>query len=284
MEGAPPESELAAAPPAADGGPPSGDAPANGEEPKRKRRRWSDAKVEEPAVQAPPPPPPPAAAAATLLSSLLKPVAPPSSGSSPSPDVLAATQAAAAEAVRKMNEQLGGGRVSAEMPASTSVTFQPGTSKYVLDIDINDCPNKAALTKKSTQEEIALAANVTILIRGRYKPPGDTSEERPIHLHLEGSSEEELAKAEEMIRAIMGPMPEAPPPPAGGGGGGMGLAPLGSAGGMMGGPPPPLPPSDRPFVDRTLPRVLPDELCERLEVGLDPAAGYQVRGGTACSS
>ena len=41
---------------------------------------------------------------------------------------------------------------------------------------------------------------------------------------------------------------------------------------------------NRPFVDRTLPRAQPDELCEKLEVGLNPVAGYQVRGGKACSS
>ena len=41
---------------------------------------------------------------------------------------------------------------------------------------------------------------------------------------------------------------------------------------------------NRPFVDRTLQRAQPDELCETLEVGLDPVAGCQVRGGKPCSS
>ena len=117
------------------------------EEPKRKRKRWGD-KVEEPGAQ----------------------VAPSPGGATP--DVLTATQAAAAEALKKMNEALKGGGGA-------------GSSQCMLDIEINDCPNKAALTKKSTQQEIMEATNVSILLRGTYKPPGSTSEERAIHLHLE---------------------------------------------------------------------------------------------------
>ena len=118
-----------------------------GEEPKRKRKRWGD-KVEEPAAAQEAPSP-----------------------GGATPEVLAATQAAAADALKKMNEALKGGGGAG--------------SSYMLDIEINDCPNKAALTKKSTQQEIMESTNVSILLRGTYKPPGSTSEERAIHLHLE---------------------------------------------------------------------------------------------------
>lgn len=199
------------------------------EEPKRKRKRWGD-KVEEPGAQ----------------------VAPSPGGATP--DVLTATQAAAAEALKKMNEALKGGGGA-------------GSSQCMLDIEINDCPNKAALTKKSTQQEIMEATNVSILLRGTYKPPGSTSEERAIHLHLEAATEEELGKAEQMVRSIMGPMPEpgaaaASAPPAAAGSG-MGLAALdGTA----------APPMSR------VATAVEEASREVIEVGLDPAAGYQVRG------
>ena len=94
---------------------------------------------------------------------------------------------------------------------------QPATGTLALDIDINQSSNKAALTKRETQDEIRRTTGVTILVRGRFKPPGDTSEERPLHLHLEASSQEALDEARAMITEMMGPEAEAaPPPPAAG--------------------------------------------------------------------
>ena len=250
----------AAAEPAADG------------EPRKKRRRWSDA----PAATATAPPaldvqevaaeamrrmneqlvgPQPTTSASAVLQSLLKPLNPPAAPVSAG-NVAATAQAAAAEAMRRMNEQLGGGG-GGGAPLVVSNSGRP----YQIDIDINDCPNKAALTKKSTQQEVEQATNVTILIRGRYRPPGDTSDDRPIHLHLEALEQDDLTRAEAMIREIMGPMPAEPAAGAPPAGGGMGLAPLGSAAGA----PPPMPEKQ-------------EQLREALEVGLDPAAGYQVRG------
>ena len=121
----------------------------SGEEPKRKRKRWGD-KVEETAAAQEAPSP-----------------------GGATPEIFAATQAAAADALKKMNEALKGGGGAG------------GSSLFNIDIEINDCPNKAALTKKSTQQEIMEATNVSILLRGTYKPPGSTSEDRAIHLHLE---------------------------------------------------------------------------------------------------
>ena len=97
-------------------------------------------------------------------------------------------------------------------PAGATVT-QPATGTLALDIDINQSSNRAALTKRETQDEIRRTTGVTILVRGRFKPPGDTSEERPLHLHLEASSQEALDEARAMITEMMGPEAEAPPPP-----------------------------------------------------------------------
>ena len=77
-----------------------------------------------------------------------------------------------------------------------------------------------------------------------------------------------MARAEQMVRSIMGPMPEpgaaaaasAPPPAAGSG---MGLAPLDGAA---------APPPSR------IATAAEEATREVIEVGLDPAAGYQVRG------
>ena len=129
-----------------------------GEEQKRKRKRWGD-KVEEPAAAQEAPLP---------------------GGTTPA--ILAATQAAAADALKKMNEALKGGGGAGD------------SSTNSMDIDINDCPNKAALTKKATQQEIMDATGVSILLRGTYKPPGSTSTDRAIHLHLEVGAPTEEAE------------------------------------------------------------------------------------------
>ena len=97
-------------------------------------------------------------------------------------------------------------------PAGATVT-QPATGTLCLDIDINQSSNRAALTKRETQEEIRRTTGVALLVRGRYKPPGDYSDERALHLHLEASSQEALDEARAMITEMMGPEAEAPPPP-----------------------------------------------------------------------
>ncbi|EOD34647.1 hypothetical protein EMIHUDRAFT_228400 [Emiliania huxleyi CCMP1516] len=81
-----------------------------------------------------------------------------------------------------------------------------------LDIDINDCKTKGALTRKQTHEEVTSQTGASIVIRGRYKPPGDTStDERPLHLHLEADTQEAIERAEAILRELMGPPPEPAP-------------------------------------------------------------------------
>lgn len=131
-------------------------------------------------------------------------------------------QQAAAAAFRQVSQML------SAAPSATSADGAPAardaSSSLSIEIDINDCPKKGALTRRATQEEICKACSVAILIRGRYKPPGDTStDDRPLHLHVQAQSQEALDRAEAMIRDLMGPMPSAGGMP--GSGAGTGPAP-----------------------------------------------------------
>lgn len=115
------------------------------------------------------------------------------------------------------------------------------------------------------------ATGVSILIRGRYKPPGDSStDEKPLHLHLEARTEEDMDRAESAIREIMGPPAPAatdvepsqllpPPPPST----------------FIPGQPTPSS-SSQPRAPASS-SAAPLFTC-LLEAGVDPAAGYQVRG------
>lgn len=230
--------------------------------PAKRRRRWED-----PAPATAPPAPvidPSLTAIAPSLNFLVsKSGAVPSPVQAPSLD--AASQQAAQDAIRRMSDMLKG-----NAPLQSTGLMAAGTTALLqLDIDINDSTRKGQLTKKQTHEDITKATGASILIRGRYRPPGDTStEERPLHLHLEARSQEELDAAEAIIREIMGPMAPLteetvvaplplPPPPST----------------FVPGQPIPVsrptgpPPSNAPLM----------HTCT-LEVGVDQAAGYQVRG------
>jgi hypothetical protein len=92
-------------------------------------------------------------------------------------------------------------------PFSVSMPAPAPPSVLSREIEINNCRNKATLTRKATHEQIREETGTVVMIRGRYKPPGDTStDERPLHLLLQASSEAELEKAEERIRELMGPV------------------------------------------------------------------------------
>ncbi|KAL1519612.1 hypothetical protein AB1Y20_023125 [Prymnesium parvum] len=209
---------------------------------RRKRRRWSDA---EPGASTTTPPAPAAPVTIDL-----------------------ATQKAAAEALRRMNALLGGG--GAGSPGAVV-----GALGFSADVDINDSSKKGLLTKKSTQEEITSATNASVLVRGRYKPPGDSSTtERALHLHIEARTQEELDRAVEMVYSIMG----GPPPPPGGA-----LPPQlpadGPTAALEGATP-------LPSLNTLAPLLVPASsgpqkpplIRHTIDVGLDSNAGYQIRG------
>lgn len=113
---------------------------------------------------------------------------------------------AAQDAIRRVSDML---KSSNPAQAAGLAGGQPaslGDRPFQMDVDINDSSRKGHLTKKQTQEDIMKATGVSILIRGRYKPPGDSStDEKPLHLHLEARTEEDMDRAESAIREIMGP-------------------------------------------------------------------------------
>lgn len=96
----------------------------------------------------------------------------------------------------------------AGLPPPPGLPPGPAHAPAVLtrEIEINQSKNKAALTRKATHEQIFEATGTTVSIRGRYKPPGDTStDERPLHLLLHAPTAEALDKAEAQLRELMGP-------------------------------------------------------------------------------
>jgi hypothetical protein len=174
----------------------------------------------------------------------------------------------AQEAIRRVSSMMAGGGAALAGLAAPPAAASSGLE---LDIDINDSPRKGQLTRKATQEEISKTCGVGILIRGRYKPPGDTStDERPLHLHITATSQEALEQAEAMIREIMGPaapaavgataepLPAAPPPST-----------------FVPGMPIPAP---RPAPTGPPPSSAPPMHTLTLEVGVPSEQGYAVRG------
>jgi len=236
----------------------------------RKRRRWDTGS----AAAAPAP-------AAPAISPALVSLAPSlgllangfSAASAPpaAPVIDEVTAQAAQEAIRRVSSMLKGSS-QPQNALDASLSERP----FQMDIDINDSSKKGQLTKKQTQEDISKSTGVIILIRGRYKPPGDiTTEERPLHLHLQAKTQEALDMAEAAIRDIMGPST---------------VAPVGTASANPLPPPPPpstfvpgqptaTAPSPRPIGAGGLPpsSAPPMHTCT-IEAGVDPAAGYQVRG------
>ena len=145
----------------------------------------------------------PALAALAPALSLLSPQQPAASAPPPAPPaastplvVDAATQQAAQEAVRRMNALLTGGGGA---DGSASGIFA--------EVDINHSTKKGLLTKKATQEQIGKETGASVLVRGRYKPPGDTSnDERALHLHVQAETQATLQPAPPAPR-----FPRAPP-------------------------------------------------------------------------
>ena len=243
--------------------------PGAGEEPKKKRKRWSDPEPQNNNGATPPGANtttvvPPASINPALLS--MAPALASMLGGSPDPAPAAnpAISDAAADALRRVNGMLG---FAASTPLAGIAAAASSAIPHI-EININDCSNKGTLTKKATQEEIRAACNVSVRIGGKYKPPGDTStEEQPLHLRIEAANPDDLKKAEDMIREMMGPVVvpeyEGGPPPGPAIGAALPMAP--SEGGL-------------PQPVNVLASNAPPMFTAVLEVGVDPQFGYAVRG------
>eukprot|EP00045_Choanoeca_perplexa_P015343 m.191647 g.191647 ORF g.191647 m.191647 type:complete len:443 (+) comp16956_c0_seq1:74-1402(+) len=75
------------------------------------------------------------------------------------------------------------------------------------EIEINDNPRRAMVTKKAVQEEIAKASGCAITTRGQYITPQQRgyTHVKPLHLHLEAASPQAVAKADAMLRDLLFP-------------------------------------------------------------------------------
>eukprot|EP00002_Diphylleia_rotans_P006203 TRINITY_DN1553_c0_g4_i1.p1 TRINITY_DN1553_c0_g4~~TRINITY_DN1553_c0_g4_i1.p1 ORF type:complete len:572 (+),score=85.24 TRINITY_DN1553_c0_g4_i1:47-1762(+) len=113
---------------------------------------------------------------------------------------LAALQEDPLERARKMAEEIAM-QLAAKNPSQTPAT----PTVIVREIDINDSRSRIILTKGATQQEIQRQSGASVITRGRYKPPGDTSNstERPLYLHISSEKEEAVLKAVEIIEKYM---------------------------------------------------------------------------------
>jgi hypothetical protein len=80
-----------------------------------------------------------------------------------------------------------------------------GTKELTRDIVINDCKPEIRyqLTKGLTHEQIHKETGCTVVSKGRFKPPGDTSAEPALFLHLVADTPEALESAAAKIQHIM---------------------------------------------------------------------------------
>ncbi|RKP27470.1 hypothetical protein SYNPS1DRAFT_12615, partial [Syncephalis pseudoplumigaleata] len=91
--------------------------------------------------------------------------------------------------------------------------------EFVVDIDINDCRNRYALTKGVTQQQIKKEYNADVTTRGKYYPDRSraTSDDPPLHLHITAATQANLDAAIKRINELMTEEPGAytatsPPP------------------------------------------------------------------------
>lgn len=91
----------------------------------------------------------------------------------------------------------------ASSPAVDNMSSEDRTH-FTRDIDINGFRNKHLLTKSSTQAEIQLETGCSVTSRGRFMDKGEmNTNEKPLHLHLEGPTTESISLAVNKIQRIL---------------------------------------------------------------------------------
>jgi len=73
------------------------------------------------------------------------------------------------------------------------------------EVEINHCrpETRYYLCRGTTHDEISEKTGVTIKVKGRFKPPGDNSAERPLHLWIGGNSKESVDIAVDRVYEII---------------------------------------------------------------------------------
>ncbi|GAB5353034.1 hypothetical protein AAMO2058_000003700 [Amorphochlora amoebiformis] len=104
-------------------------------------------------------------------------------------------------AAQKMREKINAMLVAKGMLPKNAVQ-SPIQSR---EVTINDSLNRTILTKRTTHEMISKQTNVAVTVRGQYIPPGSRPPlgTKKLYLYLQGSSTEDLEKAEGIIRKIL---------------------------------------------------------------------------------
>ncbi|XP_010896317.3 KH homology domain-containing protein 4 isoform X2 [Esox lucius] len=159
-----------------------------------------------------------ASAVVTAPSCTSATAAPPTAQQTPQRD-LPATQGGgvemAAAMAAKINAMLmakGKLMVAPPLPGKTPVCLPAvggGDETVVTEVDINDVPinSRNLLTKGKTQEEIRQFSGAVVSTKGHYMSNAEKSHgkgvERPLYLHIQGKSQEEVNKAVLRIKEII---------------------------------------------------------------------------------
>ncbi|KAL1007620.1 hypothetical protein UPYG_G00089160 [Umbra pygmaea] len=100
--------------------------------------------------------------------------------------------------------------VAPPLPGKTPLCRPAGGDETVVtEVDINDVPinSRNLLTKGKTQEEIRQFSGAVVSTKGHYMSDADKSHgkgvERPLYLHVQGKSQEEVNKAVLRIKEII---------------------------------------------------------------------------------
>ncbi|XP_015198485.2 KH homology domain-containing protein 4-like isoform X1 [Lepisosteus oculatus] len=139
---------------------------------------------------------------------------------------LAAAMAAKLNAMLMAKGKLKTAQPPPERPAPTVAVSSQNSDLVVTEVDINDVPLhcRNLLTKGQTQEEIRQFSGATISTKGSYMTAAAKAQakgvNRPLYLHVQGKTQEEVNKAmmrikeiisEEVLRAASGQPPSAIP-------------------------------------------------------------------------
>eukprot|EP00005_Dracoamoeba_jomungandri_P003215 CAMPEP_0174250072 /NCGR_PEP_ID=MMETSP0439-20130205/361_1 /TAXON_ID=0 /ORGANISM="Stereomyxa ramosa, Strain Chinc5" /LENGTH=598 /DNA_ID=CAMNT_0015330055 /DNA_START=1 /DNA_END=1797 /DNA_ORIENTATION=+ len=95
-------------------------------------------------------------------------------------------------------------RLNAMLAAKGAIKVAPD-QPYSSELEINHCPPgvRYQVTKGATHQEIMRETGATIVVRGKFKKPGDTSPKPPLHLLVSADDQRKVDAALARLNAII---------------------------------------------------------------------------------